>query len=193
MKHLLLIMTLAFFCCSFIHCTGNECSATSTITSDYDSDCVEDAADNCPRNYNPNQEDIDEDLYGDACEAVQCINDANCVGINFQAQPVAYNLRGLYEATSTEDSACEGFATLSFNQSDDEVVVINEDGQILKGRLTESSSPDVIKSAFQNSKTYCQMSFEALNFNYHIKCYDKTSQEFCENTGLRTVTEVTNP
>lgn len=58
------------------------CSDCPEEVVDADGDCVADESDNCPTDYNPNQEDVDEDLYGDACESAQCVNDANCVGIN---------------------------------------------------------------------------------------------------------------
>lgn len=49
-------------------CTGNECSAVSTVITDQDSDCIEDSADNCVGFYNPDQFDGDEDGVGEACD-----------------------------------------------------------------------------------------------------------------------------
>lgn len=195
MKQFLLSMAVVVCCLSLAHCTGNECAATQTITSDQDSDCAVDTEDNCPFVYNPNQDDTDEDSFGDACEAPECVNTDTCVGLNYLLQETAYNLRGLYEASTTSNTlaACEGFETLSLQQNDDAVVVINEAGQTLKGSIYSTDPINTIKSAFQNDNTYCQMAFTTTSFNYKIKCYNKISNEFCENTGNRTIVEVSEP
>jgi len=193
MKNIFLVLTLFGLCCGFAGCSGNECSATHTTLEDPDSDCEIDG-DNCPTVYNPNQEDTDEDEFGDACEAPQCVNDANCVGTLFQMQETAYNLRGLYETSEKEktQTVCDQMDTLSLSQTEDTITVIDELGNTLIGRVyAKSLSSTLTQSAFQNQDTYCQMTFHTDDFTYKLKCYDKIAKDFCETTGFRSVVEVT--
>lgn len=61
-------------CASNIQCaSGLTCDSTSMTCSggmsmDQDSDGIPDNSDNCPQAFNPNQQDIDRDLSGDACD-----------------------------------------------------------------------------------------------------------------------------
>ena len=57
-----------------------DCRATKLCRAneDTDDDGVNDGVDNCPSNYNPNQEDLDHDNIGDACDS-----DADGDGYNF--------------------------------------------------------------------------------------------------------------
>ncbi len=45
-----------------------------TILADADGDRIPDDDDNCPDTYNPNQDDVDEDSIGDACDDCVCAN-----------------------------------------------------------------------------------------------------------------------
>jgi hypothetical protein len=52
-------------------CVIGPCKLTNRLSDelpDTDSDGVPDDADNCPEDYNPNQEDLDLDLIGDVCD-----------------------------------------------------------------------------------------------------------------------------
>lgn len=53
----------------FTACRGGElCGPLSDPETDVDADCVETDSDDCPRDYNPGQVDIDEDGVGNACD-----------------------------------------------------------------------------------------------------------------------------
>lgn len=193
MKKFLLLMALALCCLNFTRCTGNECSATQTIESDPDSDCAVGTEDNCPDVYNPNQDDTDEDDYGDACEAPECVNTSDCVGLNFVFQETAYNLRGLYEATAqTQQSAaaCVNFETFSLQQTDSSITITNAIDKTLNGQIDSSITSDEVNSTFANDTQSCQMTFTTTDFNYKIECYNKELKEFCESVGIRTIIEV---
>lgn len=69
MKIFLLSIILVLICSLQISCTGNECSATANFITDIDSDCVDDASDNCVGWDNVDQFDGDEDGVGAACDA----------------------------------------------------------------------------------------------------------------------------
>ena len=50
-------------------CQGDgQCGPLMSPQVDADSDCVEDASDNCPFLYNPSQVDVDDNSLGDACQ-----------------------------------------------------------------------------------------------------------------------------
>lgn len=58
-------------------CRGGElCGPLSNPETDVDADCVETDSDDCPRDYNPGQVDIDEDGVGNACDLND--GDASC-------------------------------------------------------------------------------------------------------------------
>lgn len=69
MKILILSIILVLACSFQISCDGNECSATANFISDIDSDCVDDASDNCVGWDNVDQFDGDDDGVGAACDA----------------------------------------------------------------------------------------------------------------------------
>lgn len=51
-----------------ISCSGDECAASANFIDDIDSDCVDDASDNCVGYFNPDQFDGDDDDLGAACD-----------------------------------------------------------------------------------------------------------------------------
>ncbi len=54
---------------SWRNCGGNKNPASSgEIMADGDGDGVDDGVDNCPANFNPCQENVDNDAFGDACD-----------------------------------------------------------------------------------------------------------------------------
>ena len=54
---------------SWRNCGGNKNGASSEdILADSDGDGVDNAVDNCPNNFNPCQENVDNDAFGDACD-----------------------------------------------------------------------------------------------------------------------------
>lgn len=70
-------MIVGLSACLFqIHCSGNECAATANFITDIDSDCVDDASDNCVGWNNVDQFDGDSDGVGVACDADDA-DDAN--------------------------------------------------------------------------------------------------------------------
>ena len=63
-------------------CTADSCVAGSCVNApiDSDGDQVPDCTDNCPRTYNPDQEDFDGDSVGDTCEYGARLADMNRSG-----------------------------------------------------------------------------------------------------------------
>lgn len=65
----LFLCSLAFVL-NFSACKGGSvCGPSVNALLDADSDCFEDADDNCPYLYNPDQIDVDEDDIGALCDA----------------------------------------------------------------------------------------------------------------------------
>jgi hypothetical protein len=67
-KNLLIIMAFLFLGLVQISCSGDECAASANFIDDIDSDCVDDADDNCVGTFNPDQFDGDDDDIGAACD-----------------------------------------------------------------------------------------------------------------------------
>ncbi len=55
-------------CASGLTCDSSSMTCSGGMSMDQDSDGIPDNSDNCPQAFNPNQQDIDRDLSGDACD-----------------------------------------------------------------------------------------------------------------------------
>lgn len=177
---------LLLLCFPLIQCDGHECAATSTILTDQDSDCIEDASDNCPNDYNPNQEDTDEDTFGDACD--EAPDNADEVGLNFTLDIQTYNLRGYYQSS---ESDCGDF-DFDISQTNDELTVSEDHGEMYSGFLTRSfvSTTDLknapyVESQFANGILSCDMVYFPRSFGFTLLCEERDTGETCYVEGTR--------
>lgn len=167
-----------------VHCTGAECAATSTFIADIDSDCVDDASDNCIGWYNPLQEDADDDDFGDACDSAP--NDSGAVGLTRQTDLSSYNLAGYYEA---DDATCDDFQDFAISQQHSDVSA--EDGfelpftgQILKVNLEKG-----VKSSLISDDQVCVLTYKPITSEFDLKCFDKATETSCFYKGQKSITD----
>jgi hypothetical protein len=77
-------------------------------TPDDDGDGIEDTSDNCPTQFNPDQEDFDSDNFGDACDSDddndKTPDEADCQPFDDQVHP------GVPEVCNGKDDDCSGLA-----------------------------------------------------------------------------------
>lgn len=102
-------------CASGLTCDSSSMTCTGGMSMDQDSDGIPDNSDNCPQAFNPNQQDIDRDLQGDACDP-DIDNDTfpnandNCPEIpNDQADSDRDGIGDACDAMTTQDAGFPGF------------------------------------------------------------------------------------
>lgn len=161
MRNFIYLASLLFWGLHFASCSGNECSATSDYLADIDSDCVEDASDNCVGTYNPDQFDGDEDEIGYACDADDTVDGSVSALLSIES---GFNVAGFYEFTNN----CENFSSLKIEQSQNKITATDNLENNYQGLVDFENS--IITGSLKNENQECSFVYDSTINKMNMNC-----------------------
>lgn len=163
MRNFIYLAGILFLSLHFASCSGNECSATSDYLADIDSDCVEDASDNCVGTYNPDQFDGDEDEIGYACDADDTVDGSVNALLSIES---GFNVAGFYEFSNN----CGNFSSLKVEQSQNEITATDNSENNYQGLVSFNPENSLVTGSLKNEDQECDFVHDPKTGKIKMSC-----------------------
>ena len=158
--------------------------------SDMDNDGLNDPVDNCPQDYNPNQEDVDEDGLGDACDICDNANvwvvgnTDGSLDVNGNVIINVMDILSLVDIIAIEDVGSCGYEAANVN-GDNQINVIDVIAlvqMIMKGETNTNSVPPSdgtfeILHSDQGDRAIIESTDEISGFQFEVSHFEITEND----------------